>query len=230
MLAITEILARNPSPDLRAQLQPDWSNWMGILGNVSDSQSRIFNRICRWHAGWGRHYHDLTHLAHFFSLHQKHQLSWEQPSAFFASVFFHDAVYLPWRKDNEWRSAQLLSRYWEQLAGQRSGLHLAEQIILSTQRHQPLEDHPDIPQFLDLDLAILASDPDRYDEYALAIRKEYWMIPDRVYLPGRQAVLARFLDRPTLYFTAQFQHLWEDRARENLVREIQQLKQKATRP
>ena len=46
--------------------------------------------------------------------------------------------------------------------------------------------------FLDLDLAIIGTEPNKYLEYAKAIRKEYRWLGDRDYQRGRIKVLTNF--------------------------------------
>ncbi|MEL6928386.1 MAG: hypothetical protein AAFO95_07115, partial [Cyanobacteria bacterium J06600_6] len=98
-----------------------------------------------------------------------------------------------------------------------------EQIIISTQKHQPLIDGVDNRLFLDLDLAILGESGDRYWQYAQAIRKEYSWLSDRDYQQGRKRVLTSFLSRKNIYYTGYFARKLEQQARTNLRKEIRLL-------
>src|SRR4051812_45605208 len=79
----------------------------------------------------------------------------------------------------------------------------------------------------DLDLTILAAPPDRYDQYAADIRREYAWVPDAEYRIGRRRVLGKFLDRPHIY-AQEFWEGQEETARANLGREIATLAQEKT--
>ena len=56
------------------------------------------------------------------------------------------------------------------------------------------------------------------------IRREYKIYPDFVYNPGRIKVLQHFLKRDNLYFTKQYQDLYEKQARQNILKELELLK------
>ena len=71
-----------------------------------------------------------------------------------------------------------------------------------------------------VDLSILAAEPSRYDAYAASIRKEYAHVPDDAYRAGRTEVLRRFAARPLIFPDAAFATTCEEKARENLAREL----------
>ncbi|MEB3273276.1 MAG: hypothetical protein ACO4CG_04265 [Prochlorothrix sp.] len=77
---------------------------------------------------------------------------------------------------------------------------------------------PLLPWLLDLDLAILGSDPVAFRRYEQQIRQEYVTIPDDRFQAGRQAVLQHFRQRPWIYGTAYFRQRREAQARINLQR------------
>ncbi|MEL6822943.1 MAG: hypothetical protein AAFP70_14375, partial [Calditrichota bacterium] len=90
--------------------------------------------------------------------------------------------------------------------------------------HQTSPKSTDEKLIVDIDLSILGSAAERYDAYEKAIRKEYRLIPSRMYVSGRIKVLEHFLNRQVIYSLPEFQELFESRARENLQRAIAQLK------
>ena len=73
-------------------------------------------------------------------------------------------------------------------------------------------------------ISILAAEPSRYDAYAAAIRKEFAHVPDDAYRAGRSDVLRRFAARPVIFPDAAFALSCEQRARENLARELASLR------
>jgi predicted metal-dependent HD superfamily phosphohydrolase len=81
----------------------------------------------------------------------------------------------------------------------------------------------DLAGFLDLDLAVLALPPERYDRYRRHIRAEYAHVPDQAFRTGRAAVLRKFADAPRLYRRAALRDALETAARENLRRELDAL-------
>ncbi len=104
----------------------------------------------------------------------------------------------------------------------RQLLGKVENYILATQHGAAPQaaGDADLDTLLDLDLSVLAGASDRYRTYALAIRREYSAVPDRLYRPGRRRVLDGFLARPQIYRTERLRALWEAPARANLSAEI----------
>lgn len=70
----------------------------------------------------------------------------------------------------------------------------------------------------DADLAVLASEPQRYKEYLRAVREEYHEIPDEAFWRARATIVSRFLARPAI-FTSPMGAAWEGPARQNLEAE-----------
>ncbi|HEV7238021.1 MAG TPA: metal-dependent phosphohydrolase [Thermoanaerobaculia bacterium] len=159
-----------------------------------------------------RHYHTLAHIEHML------ELLPHADETVVAAVWFHDAIYVG--NANEERSAVLAREALQELGFAEEKIALVERMILATKKHEPA----DLPEpglaFLDADLAILGSERTRYDEYVLQIREEYAHVPDDAFRIGRDAILRRFLARPRLYFTDGFYARFEEKARENIEREI----------
>jgi predicted metal-dependent HD superfamily phosphohydrolase len=127
------------------------------------------------------------------------------PPSLLLAALWHDAVYDPKAHDNEEQSAALVFD------------PRAQQLILATKKHEPLDDGEDMRLLLDADLWILGAPPRTYWCYARLIRQEYCHVPDDAYRAGRAAVLERFLQRPRLYFGTFPER--EARARTNLQAE-----------
>ena len=72
---------------------------------------------------------------------------------------------------------------------------------------------------MDLDLAILAAEPDAYDDYVDRIRREYSHVSNDVFRAGRQAFINHLLARTRIYATPALFEAWEGSARRNLGRE-----------
>lgn len=164
-----------------------------------------------------RYYHNLTHLKEmvFWFLKYKEQL--QQPNEVLYSIFYHDYVYKVTRKDNELKSAEhaiALLKPNHQLNKQ-----LVFDLILATQLHQHNENE-DSNWLIDFDLKILSKDWEDYKTYCQLIRKEYKIYPDFLYNPGRKKALAHFLENKNIYQTETFRSLFEDKARENIQKEI----------
>jgi predicted metal-dependent HD superfamily phosphohydrolase len=167
----------------------------------------------------GRGYHDLLHLREVLE-HVDELMSPDDPDreAVLLAAWFHDAVY-DGRGDDEERSARLAA---DSLGTGPLSDEVARLVRL-TAAHRPDDDDHRGQVLCDADLGVLASDPERYASYTAGVRREYAHIPDPDFAAGRAAVLRDLLAKPTLFHTAAARSRWEDRARANITREIEQL-------
>jgi predicted metal-dependent HD superfamily phosphohydrolase len=138
------------------------------------------------------------------------------------AVWFHDAVYNPLKSDNEARSAAQALAFLQASALEPARQQRVAFLIERTQDHtqpQPLDDF-DLLHFLDADLSVLGASEADYWTYARQVRREYRLVPDLLYRPGRRKVLAKMLDAPALYRTPAMHHELDTAARRNLQAEL----------
>lgn len=166
----------------------------------------------------GRGYHDLQHLNEVLSRLAELGLTDTEVTL---AAWYHDAVYDD-AGDNEERSAQLAL---QELAGV-DGVDEQEvaRLVLVTKDHSPSPDDAAGGALCDADLGILAAARDRYDEYVAGVRREYARYSDQEFAIGRIAVLEPLLAKESIFHTAAARIAWEQTARENLSREIAQLR------
>ncbi|MET8503428.1 hypothetical protein ABZV60_02090 [Streptomyces sp. NPDC004787] len=139
------------------------------------------------------------------------------------AAWFHDAVYRPDRTENEERSAALAERALTEAGLTPHEVTEVARLVRLTVTHDPAPGDLNGETLCDADLAILASDPDTYRGYAAAVREEYAFVPDAAFRDGRAAVLRQLLSLPRLFRTPYGAAAWEERARENLERELAEL-------
>jgi predicted metal-dependent HD superfamily phosphohydrolase len=89
--------------------------------------------------------------------------------------------------------------------------------------HSDKPSSPDAQLLVDIDLAILASPLDRFEEYERQIRDEYRHVPENIFLTTRRTILSSFLDRPQIYLTPTYTQRLESAARHNLTSHVQGL-------
>jgi predicted metal-dependent HD superfamily phosphohydrolase len=176
-----------------------------------------------------RHYHSLNHITALLSLLSTHLQHFADPDAVEAAIWFHDAIYDARSKGscNELESAELaMSR----LSGIAEAKRLAwiREVIEATATHTLPEglngpEAEDAALFLDMDLSILGAEEAEFDEYEVAVRKEYDFVSDEAWRTGRGAVLERFLGRERVYHSELFRGLYEEAARRNLRRLLARL-------
>lgn len=199
------------------------ASWLELLQHLEvdlQLKEEIFNNLVNAYGDSARHYHNLRHINDILDSFKAIASSNHNSLVLQFAAWFHDYIYDPQAKDNEVKSAICAEEILKKLGIEGEIIQPVTQIILSTQKHQPLIDSIDNLFFLDADLAILGSSPSRYSEYARAIRKEYQHLSDRDYFSGRQLILTGFLQRNRIYYSDLFYRRLERQARINLTAEI----------
>ena len=212
------------SPDnlnnLLEQLRLSWFNLLDKSSAEKKLGDKIFTSLTNSYSEPARSYHNLKHI--YDLLHYIDQIEniAENVNVLQFSAWFHDYIYDPQSLNNEARSAVYAIKSLRQLNIDRQTIDIVEQIILSTKNHQPLIKNIDNLLFLDVDLAILGTTPNKYQKYTRAIRQEYSHLSNRDYLIGRRKVLTQFLNRKRIYYTDYFYQNLELAARKNLQAEV----------
>jgi predicted metal-dependent HD superfamily phosphohydrolase len=209
--------------DVRVRdLEQDWVAAVRAAGATTDAGTVAEagrQLLARWRAP-ERHYHDAEHLAEVLDGVDALAAFARDVSAVQLAAWFHDAVYEGRPGDDEQRSADLAETVLTGLGVPAPRVAEARRLVLLTAGHDPAPDDQDGAVLSDADLAILASDPERYGRYVRAVRAEYSHIPEELFRAGRAAVLRALDAAPQLYRTPAARERWEARARANLAREL----------
>lgn len=181
------------------------------------------NLLVRWREPQ-RHYHTLTHLTavlgHIDGPLEQYA---DAPDLVRLAAWFHDAVYLPERSENEERSARLAERALAEAGLPADATAEVARLVRLTVGHDPAGDDRNGQVLCDADLAILAAPPSAYAAYTAAVREEYHFVPNDAFRSGRAAVLRRLLELPRLFRTPYGREHWEATARYNLRAELEML-------
>ncbi len=184
---------------------------------TSKSVDGLYEEVAAKYSEAHRRYHNLTHISECLAELQTIKLSNEDRVAIELSVWFHDVVYDPKSKTNEEDSAKYFSESGTALGIDDKLKNRVTAYILATKRHEAGAAHDlALSYFLDIDLAILGSNAQRFEEYDAAIRTEFSWVPGIIYGPKRKKILRSFLERENLFLTPEFRDRYEPRARENL--------------
>jgi predicted metal-dependent HD superfamily phosphohydrolase len=178
------------------------------------------------HRSPGRGYHDWTHVT--TSVEQLRTLPIAAPRAAFLAILFHDAVYVAGAADNERRSADLaLEVLTARCTLPRAELRAVERMILATRDHHALAGTLTIDEqtMLDVDLSILGAPWEDYAAYARGVRQEYVPAVTTAgrFSIGRRQFLSGMLESPHVFLTPEGRRRWDDRARANMRRELEEL-------
>jgi predicted metal-dependent HD superfamily phosphohydrolase len=189
---------------------------------VTAPGARILAALLDCYAEPHRAYHTLQHLEECFAQLDAAVDLAERPGEIAIALWFHDAVYDTHRADNEARSADWAREVVTQSGGSDEVALRVSQLVLAT-RHSGAPAEPDARLLVDIDLAIFAAEPDRYDEYERQIRFEYQWVPEGIFRDTRRRILSDFLARARIYTTVFFADRCEHSARRNLQRAIAHL-------
>lgn len=170
-----------------------------------------------------RGYHDQRHLGEVLDrLDELSAHTAYDRLAVTLAAWFHDGVY-DGRPEAEERSAR-----WAGAALSAAGIEPrtvteVARLVRLTEHHRPHAHDTNGQALCDADLAILASPPERYAEYAADVRREYAHVPEMEFSRARAGVLRRLVAKPTVFHNAYAISSWEDGARVNLARELTHL-------
>ncbi|MFG3387738.1 HD domain-containing protein [Streptomyces rochei] len=191
-------------------------------GGGPDPAPYADNLLARWREPQ-RRYHTLAHLTAVLDHIDVLEEHADDPDAVRLAAWFHDAVYLPERSENEERSARLAERALPEAGVPAGRTAEVARLVRLTVTHAPAEDDRDGQVLCDADLSILASPPSAYAAYTAAVRQEYHFVPDDAFREGRAAILRRLLALPALFHTPHGRRAWEATARYNLTGELEML-------
>lgn len=181
-----------------------------------------WNALVAAHREPTRHYHNVEHVTRCLDLVDEFREQIPNADLVELAFWFHDAVYNPQSKSNEADSAAWAERFLADADMAKDTRQTVDELIMATQhRAEPLT----IAQqwMVDIDLAILGAEPDRFDQYERDIRREYQWVPEEQFRQGRAALLEVFLQRKWIFNTAVCRDRFEANARLNLQRSIERL-------
>lgn len=202
-------------------LHSSWERcWQGLAAREDGSALR--DRLVDAWREPQRKYHPLQHLAESIALLKDHLGLAEHPAEVEMALWFHDAVYDVTAHDNEAQSAKLAARELAAAGVSEAAINRIQHLVMAT-CHSALPEGRDQQLLVDVDLAILGAERDRFLSYEKQVREEYIWVPEALFRERRAAILREFLDRHPLYHTPKLQQRLEKQARYNLEWSLEQL-------
>lgn len=201
-----------------------WRRWNQLAPGLEATGEAL---VARW-SSMDRHYHSGTHLLAVLNsldlLRDEGEEQGPYPQALDFAAWYHDAIYTGTPGRDEEESAQLAVTDQTSMGVDQEVIDETARIILLTTTHAPESSDAAGKIFMDADLEVLARPEDDYRRYTADVREEYRHVPENLFREGRAKILQQLLDKPTLFETATGKRLWEDKARENLRRELTELR------
>lgn len=210
------------TPD--SELEDQWSSLLARFGVPAPLIARSFAEITIRYQAPGRHYHNLAHLRYALGGFQKIKSLARQPRLVQLAIWFHDLGFRPYGRANDSRSALAAMSWLGRFGIDDRAIDRVCRLIEVTRDHDPGELDRDAQIVSDADLAILGGTPEEYDWYRGGLRREYRLVPAWIYRRIRRASVARMLSRRSIYHTDGMRDQREERARANLLRELETLR------
>ena len=201
-------------------LEECFKRTIGYTAQGVHIQDQLWNEITRAYSASDRHYHNMQHLEQLYRKVSAIETHLQQPEIVWLALCYHDIIYDAGRQDNEEQSAAFAKEILDALQFSEEKVQQCTDMILATKGHTISADM-DTNYFTDADLSILGQEWGQYIQYAKELRKEYAIYPDEQYYPRRIRVIQHFLDMPRLFKTDYFYMQYEEKARENLAKELQ---------
>ncbi|KGM14080.1 HD domain-containing protein [Cellulomonas bogoriensis] len=184
----------------------------------------------------GRHYHNLRHLSDVLARVDELAEETHEPDLVRLAAWYHGAVfdaaehasYARRGGEDEQASADLARTELTALGVPSDGVERVAELVIAIARHNPGTDDFDCAVLCDADLAMLASEPQRYRAYLADVRAEYAHLPVEEFVRARIAILRR-LEARTHLFTSPLGAAWEEPARQNVAAELHRLEKELTR-
>jgi predicted metal-dependent HD superfamily phosphohydrolase len=154
-----------------------------------------------------RRYHTLQHIDECLSLLSQCIGACQHPDEVALAIWYHDVVYKPGAKDNEERSAARACAELLALRLKPESVDRISAMVLATKHHKANSaQNPDEQVLIDIDLAVLGAEPERFAEYSRQIRAEYAYVPWKEYVSVRRKVLQHFAQLTPLMHTLPLAH------------------------
>ena len=192
--------------------------WARSLSDKSAAAETVYGRLRELYGEPHRHYHTLNHIRHCLREFDQAAALMGDPDAVEMALWFHDVIYQPGARDNEWRSAELF-RQWSEGRADRAFQQRVQDLVMAT-THRESPGQGDAGFVVDIDLSSFGLPWEACERDGRLIRAEFAGIADDQYYPGHLRFLRALQCRPNFFCTEFFQQRYEPVARENLARII----------
>jgi predicted metal-dependent HD superfamily phosphohydrolase len=211
---------------MQMSLKENWFDLASVYSNDVSLIEKLWQEINKQYSSEERYYHNLNHIESLLRQVEDVRKELFDIDTLKFSIWYHDIVYEAGKEGNEERSARLASKRMKELNVKYDMMRKCNRQILATKSHsvEVMSGDIDVRFLLDLDLAILGTTPEEYNDYARKIRREYDVFSDSVYSKGRIEVLRHFLEKDRIFLTEKYYKRFEKSARYNLASELDELR------
>ena len=188
------------------------------------SSGDCFTELYKAYSEPHRHYHTTVHIDTLLTQFKEVTPLASNTGAVELAIWFHDAIYKPFANNNEEKSALWAKKFLLTNNARHEIIDTVYQLVMATSHDRNANDNDnDQKLIVDLDLSILGTDANTFNEYEKQIRSEYRKVPGWIYRRKRLEILKLFLDRDRIFQLDYFYERYERSARSNLKRVIKAL-------
>lgn len=187
----------------------------------------ILPRVKAQYSKNGLAYHNLSHIEYMLSVFRSNifRPGFINPGLVELAIWYHDIVYIPMDKDNEFHSALCAEAQLSSYLEADEMKQLKQYIQFTDHKLSSEYFNYDLQCLLEIDLFGLAADWDVFEHNSACIREEFRakVSSDLGYFKGRREFLQTFLDaRPRKIFFS-IGEFYSEKARKNILAEIANL-------
>ncbi|MGB3713569.1 MAG: metalloprotease family protein [Candidatus Promineifilaceae bacterium] len=204
-------------------MQQRWFSLLDSLRIPLDAAREAFHELNNYYSRSDRYYHNLEHVGDVLDVIEELKELARDLGTVQLSAWYHDVIYDAHAKDNEVQSAAYAERRLSALGLPPAAAKRVSDMILATKTHIAPDGDVDCQILLDADLSSLGADQVTFERHSQALRKEFDWLPDQEYQLSRARFLSGILERNRIYLIDQVFEKYEEQARENLTRAIDEL-------
>jgi predicted metal-dependent HD superfamily phosphohydrolase len=202
----------------------EFARWFKLMEGLGLDENRtMFDSLQKAYGEKKRYYHTDKHIDSCLLQLDKVASSASNPLEVELALWFHDAIYDPYGKENERKSGMLLQQFMVKNGCKRPSIERVYKMIMATCHTEDTLTNVDESLVVDIDLSILGAPEPVYDQFEKGIREEYRWVPKFVYRKKRKEILSGFLQRDRIYQNDTFYNSLESRAKKNLQRAVNAL-------
>ena len=194
-----------------------------LLEGAADDSTAIHRQLVTGYGEPQRHYHTLAHIAHCLTQFDLCKSLARNPDALELAVWFHDVIFEPGRSDNEAQSARL---YQDLSAGihDKETRQPVDRLIMATLHDGSSLGDADASYMVDIDLSSFGLDWDAFLLDSQNLREENPHLSDTEYYRKLHIFHSSLLARPRFFLSDFFFQRYEQQARTNVSRYLEQVR------
>ena len=199
------------------------NQWQKLMQSCEfTDNTETYNALLVAYTHKTRHYHSSKHIDACLHHLDKVRYLTLYPSEVELALWFHDAIYVARKSNNELESANWAKAFLVKNSAESEVIERVFNLVMATLHCAPTRTL-DESLLVDIDLSILGSAEEIYNEFETAIRLEYKWVPYFLYKRKRIELLQGFLNRERIYTHNYFYDALEVQARMNIKRSIAML-------